>query len=134
MVIVIRGGRPGNDPTPADVERARAKAAEAGQRFAIVRNLRPESHASAFAWNRSATRTCRIHLQIPTTSATAPAAIELDTLQGYEDFLAAYPNEPLANRVRALMAARREAITWRYVKSYLRARRFCRQRHCWAAR
>jgi uncharacterized caspase-like protein len=41
------------------------------------------------------------------------AAIERDTLQGYEEFLAAYPEDPLANRVRALLAARREAITWR---------------------
>ena len=48
-VIVIRGGLPGNDPTPADVERARAKAAEAGQRFVIVGSplLRLESHATA---------------------------------------------------------------------------------------
>jgi uncharacterized caspase-like protein len=42
------------------------------------------------------------------------AAIERDTLQGYEDFLAAYPDEPLANRIRALLAARREAVTWRH--------------------
>jgi uncharacterized caspase-like protein len=41
------------------------------------------------------------------------AAIERDTLQGYEDFLGAYPADPLANRVRALLAARREAMTWR---------------------
>jgi len=41
------------------------------------------------------------------------AAIERDTLQGYEEFLAAYPTDPLANRVRALVAARREAMTWR---------------------
>ena len=41
------------------------------------------------------------------------AAIERDTLQGYEEFLAAYPSDPLAHRVRALLAARREAITWR---------------------
>jgi uncharacterized caspase-like protein len=41
------------------------------------------------------------------------AAIERDTLQGYEDFLGAYPTDPLANRVRALLAARREAMTWR---------------------
>ena len=41
------------------------------------------------------------------------AAIERDTLQGYEEFLAAYPADPLANRVRGLLAARREAITWR---------------------
>ncbi|WOJ91839.1 caspase family protein (plasmid) [Methylocapsa polymorpha] len=41
------------------------------------------------------------------------AAIERDTLQGYEEFLAAYPTGPLANRIRALVAARREAMTWR---------------------
>jgi uncharacterized caspase-like protein len=40
------------------------------------------------------------------------AALERDTMQGYEDFLAAYPGEPLAKRVRAIVAARREAITW----------------------
>jgi uncharacterized caspase-like protein len=41
------------------------------------------------------------------------AALERDTLAGYEDFLAAFPNDPLAKRVRAIVAARREAITWR---------------------
>ena len=41
------------------------------------------------------------------------AAIERDSMQGYEEFVAAYPSDPLANRVRALLAARREAITWR---------------------
>lgn len=40
------------------------------------------------------------------------AALERDTLQGYEDFLVAYPGDPLARRVRAIVAARREAITW----------------------
>ncbi|MGH6797179.1 MAG: caspase family protein, partial [Roseiarcus sp.] len=40
------------------------------------------------------------------------AAIERDTMHGYEEFLAAYPSDPLANRVRALVAARREAMTW----------------------
>ncbi|HZE54150.1 MAG TPA: caspase family protein [Bradyrhizobium sp.] len=40
------------------------------------------------------------------------AALERDTLPGYEDFLAAYPGDPLARRVRAILAARREAITW----------------------
>src|SRR5262249_28877526 len=42
-----------------------------------------------------------------------PAALERDTLSGYEEFLAAYPDDPLARRVRAIIAARREAITWR---------------------
>ncbi|KPF95738.1 caspase-like domain-containing protein, partial [Rhodopseudomonas sp. AAP120] len=41
------------------------------------------------------------------------AALDRDTLQAYGDFLAAYPNDPLAKRVRAIVAARREAITWR---------------------
>jgi uncharacterized caspase-like protein len=41
------------------------------------------------------------------------AALDRDTLQGYEDFLAAYPQDPLTKRVRAIVAARREAITWR---------------------
>jgi uncharacterized caspase-like protein len=40
------------------------------------------------------------------------AALERDTMQGYEDFLAAYPGDPLAKRVLAIVAARREAITW----------------------
>jgi uncharacterized caspase-like protein len=41
------------------------------------------------------------------------AALERDTLQGYLDFLAAYPDDAMAARVRAIVAARREAITWR---------------------
>jgi hypothetical protein len=35
-VIVIRGGLPGNGPTPADVERACTEGAAAGQRFVVV--------------------------------------------------------------------------------------------------
>ncbi len=69
------------------------------------------------------------------------AALERDTLQGYEDFLVAFPNDPLANRVRAIVAARREAITWRRTYradtpdaywSYLR--RYPRGPHAWDAR
>src|SRR6202012_2892458 len=41
------------------------------------------------------------------------AALDRDTLQGYEDFLGAYPDDPMSKRVRAIAAARREAITWR---------------------
>ncbi|WIW49286.1 caspase family protein [Bradyrhizobium sp. 62B] len=41
------------------------------------------------------------------------AALERDTLAAYEEFLAAYPGDPLAKRVMAIAAARREAITWR---------------------
>src|SRR5262245_32102361 len=40
-------------------------------------------------------------------------ALERDTVAGYQDFIAAYPRDPLAARVRALLGARREAITWR---------------------
>jgi uncharacterized caspase-like protein len=41
------------------------------------------------------------------------AALERDTLPAYEEFLAAYPEDPMAKRVMAIVAARREAITWR---------------------
>ena len=40
------------------------------------------------------------------------AVIERDTLPGYEEFLAAYPDDRQAKRVRAMLAARREAMTW----------------------
>src|SRR5258708_4840756 len=40
-------------------------------------------------------------------------ALERDTVQGYGDFLAAFPSDPMAKRVRAILASRREAITWR---------------------
>src|SRR6202165_2627010 len=41
------------------------------------------------------------------------AAVDRDTLADYEAFLNAYPGDPMARRVRAIIAARREAITWR---------------------
>ena len=41
------------------------------------------------------------------------AALERDTLPAYEEFLAAYPGDPLSKRVLVIVAARREAITWR---------------------
>ncbi len=41
------------------------------------------------------------------------AALERDTLPAYEEFLGAYPNDPMSRRVMAIVAARREAITWR---------------------
>jgi uncharacterized caspase-like protein len=48
---------------------------------------------------------------LPATEAYV-LVVERDTLAGYEDFLAAYPRDPLALRVRALLAVRREALTW----------------------
>jgi uncharacterized caspase-like protein len=41
------------------------------------------------------------------------AALERDTLSGYLEFLDSYASDPLANRVRAIVAARREALIWR---------------------
>ena len=41
------------------------------------------------------------------------AALERDTLPDYLEFLDSYSNDPLANRVRAIIAARREALIWR---------------------
>jgi uncharacterized caspase-like protein len=41
------------------------------------------------------------------------AALERDTLPAYGEFLGAYPNDPMSRRVMAIVAARREAITWR---------------------
>jgi len=35
-----------------------------------------------------------------------------DTVEGYQGFLAAYPDDPLAPRVRAMLAVRREAVVW----------------------
>jgi hypothetical protein len=40
-------------------------------------------------------------------------ALLRDTFDGYADFLADYWNTPMAKRVRAMLATRREAITWR---------------------
>ncbi|RWG18918.1 MAG: hypothetical protein EOQ55_17225 [Mesorhizobium sp.] len=69
------------------------------------------------------------------------AALDRDTMRGYEDFLVAYPHDPMAERVRAIVAARREAITWRETWlqdtpeaywSYLQ--RYPRGPHAWDAR
>ncbi len=48
----------------------------------------------------------------PTAAEAYAAAIEVDTLASYQAFLQIYPSDPLAYRVRALLAARREALTW----------------------
>ncbi len=40
-------------------------------------------------------------------------ALDRDTLDGYTEFVDAYPREPVAKRVRVIIAARREAIVWR---------------------
>ena len=69
------------------------------------------------------------------------AAVARDTLQSYQDFLIAYPNDLLARRVRAILAARREALFWRKCRilstpaaywSYVRA--YPHGPHVWDAR
>ncbi|WP_048432589.1 caspase family protein, partial [Methylobacterium platani] len=69
------------------------------------------------------------------------ACLGRDTLPAYEEFVAAYPRDPLARRVRAIIAARREALTWRRSAladtregywSYLA--RYPRGPHAWDAR
>jgi uncharacterized caspase-like protein len=78
--------------------------------------------------------------QLPPQDAYS-AAIARDTLQGYEDFVGGFPDDPMAARVRAIIAARREAITWRRTYlidtpqaywSYLR--RYPDGPHAWDAR
>ncbi len=69
------------------------------------------------------------------------AALSLDTMAGYEQFLAAYPGSPYARRVAAMLAVRREEIAWRRCVtadippaywSYLR--RYPNGPHAWDAR
>ncbi|WP_442753943.1 caspase family protein [Methylocystis sp. JAN1] len=69
------------------------------------------------------------------------AAIRRDTLQGYQDYVATYPASPYAKRARAILAARREALTWRRSRvvdspnaywTYLR--RYPKGPHAWDAR
>ncbi|HEX4409484.1 MAG TPA: caspase domain-containing protein [Xanthobacteraceae bacterium] len=69
------------------------------------------------------------------------AAIALDTMAGYEQFLSLYPNGAYARRVAAMLAVRREEIAWRRCVtadtppaywSYLR--RYPNGPHSWDAR
>ena len=43
-------------------------------------------------------------------------ALALDSIRGYQDFLKAFPQAPQAKRVRALLAARREALFWQQTR------------------
>jgi len=71
----------------------------------------PDAPAPAAQAGASADIASRSIRELPAADAYQ-AAVERDNLQGYEEFLAAYPDDPLAKRVRAMVAARREAITW----------------------
>jgi uncharacterized caspase-like protein len=55
--------------------------------------------------------------QFPSDQEAYIAALERDTIAGYEEFTAAFPDSPHVRRVRALIAVRREAIMWRRVLS-----------------
>ncbi|WP_342358455.1 caspase family protein [Terrarubrum flagellatum] len=50
--------------------------------------------------------------QLDVASAYA-LAIERDTLRGYQEFIAAFPNDPLTKKIRARLAQKREALAWR---------------------
>src|SRR3984957_17210527 len=69
------------------------------------------------------------------------AALALDTMAGYEQFLSLYPDSPYSQRVAAMLAVRREEIVWRRCVSadtppaywsYLR--RYPDGPHAWDAR
>jgi uncharacterized caspase-like protein len=69
------------------------------------------------------------------------AALAMDTIEAYEQFLAVYPDSPFARRVSAMLAVRREEIIWRRSViadtpqaywSYLH--RYPRGPHVWDAR
>ncbi len=49
---------------------------------------------------------------LPADAAYA-AALQQDTIEGYQDYLAAYPHSAQAHRVRAILASLREASFWR---------------------
>ncbi len=77
---------------------------------------------------------------LPPEAAYA-AALQRDSMRGYEEYLAAYPDGAQARRVRAILAARREASFWRRSVNantahaywtYLRA--YPRGPHVWDAR
>jgi uncharacterized caspase-like protein len=69
------------------------------------------------------------------------AAVERDSLDGYQQFLAVYPNSPYSRRIAAMLAVRREEFIWRRAIiantppaywSYLR--RYPNGPHVWDAR
>jgi uncharacterized caspase-like protein len=68
-------------------------------------------------------------------------AVDRDTIEGYEQFLAIYPSGPYSGRIRGMLAVRREEITWRRCVvadtppaywSYMR--RYPQGPHVWDAR
>ena len=79
--------------------------------------------------------------EFPNAEDAYAAALERDSLEGYQQFLSIYPNTPYSHRVAAMLAIRREEIVWRRCVlantppaywSYLR--RYPRGPHAWDAR
>ena len=77
----------------------------------------------------------------PSVDDAYAAALDRDTIDGYQQFLAVYPNSPYSARVAGMLAVRREAIIWRRCIvadtppaywSYLR--RYPNGPHVWDAR
>jgi len=77
----------------------------------------------------------------PSVDDAYAAALDRDTIEGYEQFLAVYPHSPYSARVAGMLAVRREAIIWRRCViadtppaywSYLR--RYPNGPHVWDAR
>jgi len=77
----------------------------------------------------------------PSVDDAYAAALDRDTIDGYEQFLAVYPNSPYSARIAGMLAVRREAIIWRRCViadtpqaywSYLR--RYPNGPHVWDAR
>jgi uncharacterized caspase-like protein len=69
------------------------------------------------------------------------AVLAWDTIDGYQQFLALYPNSPYAQRVAAMLAVRREEIIWRKCIGYdtpqaywSYLRRYPHGPHSWDAR
>ncbi len=77
----------------------------------------------------------------PNVDDAYAAALDRDTIEGYQQFLAVYPHSPYSERIAGMLAVRREAIIWRRAVmadtppaywSYLR--RYPNGPHVWDAR
>ena len=77
----------------------------------------------------------------PNVDDAFAAALDRDTIDGYQQFLAVYPHSPYSERIAGMLAVRREAIIWRRSViadtppaywSYLR--RYPNGPHVWDAR
>ncbi len=77
----------------------------------------------------------------PSVDDAYAAALDRDTIDGYQQFLAVYPSSPYSERIAGMLAVRREAIIWRRAVmadtppaywSYLR--RYPNGPHVWDAR